>query len=80
MTQATYQFAVARNKPILKETLLTSTQVLAELVKSKQYNAGKTETLFGDLIVRGMTIARWSLGAPLGGSSAPSGGPNYCWS
>ena len=78
MTQAIYQFAVVGNNPIPKETLLTSIQFLVELVKSKQYNAGKTETLFGELIVRGVTIATWSLGAPIGGSSALSGGPNHC--
>ena len=78
MTQAIYQFAVAGNNPVPKETLLTSIQFLVGLVKSKQYNAGKTETLFGELIVRGVTIVTWSLGAPIGGSSAPSGGPNDC--
>ena len=78
MTQAIYQFAIPGKNPIPKETLLTSIQFLVELIKSKQYNAGRTETLFGELIVRGVTIATWNLDAPTGGSSAPSGGPNHC--
>ncbi|MCJ1280659.1 hypothetical protein MMC21_008488 [Puttea exsequens] len=62
-----FHFVTVGNNVITRETLLTVLDVLVEIGKAKRFNAGFTRVLFGELVVRGRVLARWSLGKPISG-------------
>lgn len=58
---------VATNQVVSRDVIFAALQALVQLTYESSMNAGSARTLYGELIIQGTTIARWSLGAAIGG-------------
>ncbi len=56
---------VATNQLLSREVVMAALQVLTQATYESKTHAGSTSALYGELVVRGQIIARWSLGATI---------------
>ena len=60
---------VATNQLVSREVMMAALQLLVQVTHASSMNAGNSETLYGELITGSSIIAKWSLGAAIGGPS-----------
>ena len=58
---------VATNQLVSRDIIYAALQFLVQLTYETSMNAGNSRTLYGELMMGGSVIARWSLGATIGG-------------
>ena len=59
---------IATDQLLSRDVILAALQALMQLTLESSMNAGYSRTLYGELIMSGTTIARWSLGATIAGA------------